>query len=471
MTNVTEVLGDESGIQYQGVNDASGGNGAYPTIGLMVGQFRRGRLDKPMTVTSQNIRALLGYEPDNFDYVAVQDVLNTGVPSVQVLRLNKDDKGEITPPISCVGASNSIDIHDCILINQVGAIYPEKEQWVVDGLYFENPPNFLSAEQIAPPITPPPVGYEWSTSMRMKNNSNANVRMERIFTPSNQNIIKSTFIGNTTVDESVLGRQAFCLSPKPEQPLISCEGASSQLRFERFVGNWDMEVDGVFYQSSVDDMLQNWITANLSHIMVADYDGFMIFGNLTDTDHRIRFIPKSPTLSVAENPSGNDTYMRHQDGSITVCLKAFTEEVPCNPTSLSLKNNTLGVGGTASLQYRVNAPNFNIDEVQTFERVDNTSDIEMEELLGYWMDHIMGMYDFIHITRSASGGDSNFYLQSVGSPVATSMNLVGFNDFVRSEPISITFIRSGLQGDIFGKLFDGLDNEKVTHSCGVSEIS
>ena len=93
MTNVTEVLGDESGIQYQGVNDASGGSGAYPTIGLMVGKFRRGRLDKPMTVTSQNIRALLGYEPDNLDYVAVQDVLNTGVPSVQVLRMFKAEEG------------------------------------------------------------------------------------------------------------------------------------------------------------------------------------------------------------------------------------------------------------------------------------------------------------------------------------------------------------------------------------------
>ena len=87
MTNVTEVLGDESGIQYQGVIDASGGNGSYPTIGLMVGYFRRGRIDKPMTITNENIRALLGYQPMNWDYVAVQDVLNTGVPSVQVLRI------------------------------------------------------------------------------------------------------------------------------------------------------------------------------------------------------------------------------------------------------------------------------------------------------------------------------------------------------------------------------------------------
>lgn len=36
----------------------------------------------------KNIRAQLGYDPKNSYYVAVQDVLSSGVPSVQVLRLN-----------------------------------------------------------------------------------------------------------------------------------------------------------------------------------------------------------------------------------------------------------------------------------------------------------------------------------------------------------------------------------------------
>jgi hypothetical protein len=40
-----------------------------------------------MTVTSGNVKALLGYDPTNKDYIAVQAYLDTKVPSVQVLRV------------------------------------------------------------------------------------------------------------------------------------------------------------------------------------------------------------------------------------------------------------------------------------------------------------------------------------------------------------------------------------------------
>ncbi|MDR6630461.1 hypothetical protein J2X86_002516 [Acinetobacter lwoffii] len=107
MPHETEILFNESGIQYQGVNDASGGTGAYPIQGLIVGQFKRGRLDKPMTIHRDNIKAMLGYEPQNPCYTAVQDVLGTGVPSIEVLRINKS---VISNPgngaISCAGATS-----------------------------------------------------------------------------------------------------------------------------------------------------------------------------------------------------------------------------------------------------------------------------------------------------------------------------------------------------------------------------
>lgn len=87
MQQVTPILGDESAIQYQGVKDSSSRTGSYPVVGLMVGTFKRGRFDKPMTITGENIRSQLGYEPKNPSYVAVQDALSQGVPSVQVLRV------------------------------------------------------------------------------------------------------------------------------------------------------------------------------------------------------------------------------------------------------------------------------------------------------------------------------------------------------------------------------------------------
>ena len=93
MTYVTEILDDEVGIQYQGVKDSSGRTGSYPITGLMTGIFKRGRFDKPMTITNANIRGMLGYDLKNPYYVAVQDALNSGVPSVEVLRLALNPKG------------------------------------------------------------------------------------------------------------------------------------------------------------------------------------------------------------------------------------------------------------------------------------------------------------------------------------------------------------------------------------------
>jgi hypothetical protein len=53
----------------------------------MIGKFKRGRIDKPMTITNANIKALLGYEPRNPDYIAVQDILDKDIPSIQVVRI------------------------------------------------------------------------------------------------------------------------------------------------------------------------------------------------------------------------------------------------------------------------------------------------------------------------------------------------------------------------------------------------
>lgn len=86
----TSVLGEAVGVQWSGLTDKSETNSqtglGYP---LIVGQFKRGRTDQPMTITPGNIKALLGYDPENKDYIAVQDYLDAKVPSVQVLRIGQ----------------------------------------------------------------------------------------------------------------------------------------------------------------------------------------------------------------------------------------------------------------------------------------------------------------------------------------------------------------------------------------------
>ena len=88
MTYSTDDLKNEAGIQFDEVILI--GEDDKPVVGLLTGQFKRGRMDKPMTITLENIRAVLGHDPKNQDYAAIVDTLNFGIPSVQVMRIAGD---------------------------------------------------------------------------------------------------------------------------------------------------------------------------------------------------------------------------------------------------------------------------------------------------------------------------------------------------------------------------------------------
>lgn len=87
MALTVPVLGEAPNIQFTGVQDRSG---TTPILGvvnaLIVGKFRRGRVDKPVRITQSNIRKELGYEPNNADYQAVQGLLDQ-FAFVDVLRV------------------------------------------------------------------------------------------------------------------------------------------------------------------------------------------------------------------------------------------------------------------------------------------------------------------------------------------------------------------------------------------------
>lgn len=88
MTIVTKTLGAAPGIQFQGTKDQSevSSIGALSTA-VFLGEYKRGRLDRAFAVTTGNIKARLGYDPTNPDYMAVQDCLDAGVPQVYVRRI------------------------------------------------------------------------------------------------------------------------------------------------------------------------------------------------------------------------------------------------------------------------------------------------------------------------------------------------------------------------------------------------
>lgn len=83
----TKILGEAVGIQYQGTRDQTETIANEAFTGVIVGRFKRGVIGKAFAVTQSTIKARLGYEPENLNYMAVQDALDTGIPSVYVLRL------------------------------------------------------------------------------------------------------------------------------------------------------------------------------------------------------------------------------------------------------------------------------------------------------------------------------------------------------------------------------------------------
>lgn len=94
----SKILGEAAGIQYQGVKDESEVNQTGGlTTGYFVGRFKRGFMSKPFAVTATNFQALLGYDPSNPDYLAVEDAFSRGIPSLQVVRVG-GTSGKVTAP-------------------------------------------------------------------------------------------------------------------------------------------------------------------------------------------------------------------------------------------------------------------------------------------------------------------------------------------------------------------------------------
>ncbi|MNY89163.1 hypothetical protein D3C78_54440 [compost metagenome] len=104
--NTTKILGEAVGIQRQDIIDRTEEQIAEGLTGAVIlGRFKRGRFDTPMEIHQGNIRGQLGYDPKNPDYIAVQDCLDTDVPSVQVLRVKEGMENVI-----CVGATQKVTL-------------------------------------------------------------------------------------------------------------------------------------------------------------------------------------------------------------------------------------------------------------------------------------------------------------------------------------------------------------------------
>ncbi len=293
----TKILGDAIGIQSQGTIDKTETQtNAGLTNAVIVGQFMRGRFDQPMVIHQGNIRGQLGHDPLNPYYNAVQDCLDTGVPSVQVLRVGEVNK---SIPISCTGALNVTDwidisgdwklevdgelvrpdatnIDDVIaylteagfevvienippVISCEGAessvdfVYAVKDgtasdpiiKLLVDGVDVGDDPNNTPSwikreylEGVEVPINPP-AGYSLAGfAVRLKNLSTENHRIEIIIDSIE---IQVLMFNNSTIiqmDSSANKHVGVCLGPKSEvEPPWDIEYTVNGQTYRELTGN------------------------------------------------------------------------------------------------------------------------------------------------------------------------------------------------------------------------------------------
>ena len=224
MATTQKLLGEAVGIQFTGTRDETGTNPILGlTDGLIVGRFRRGRTDKPMRITQQNIRAELGYQPNNKFYQAVQNALDQ-FPFVWVLRVGG---GGVEPsqPIGCDGAIDRILVGaitdgglisvyvDDVLVGDEGnfmfrldGIAPALADFDIEVTPYDESGNEITVENVP--------GRYYSVERALFKNLSGVYKKIRIETVDADSVNTNYTPENATFDyDSTTASTTFCLAP------------------------------------------------------------------------------------------------------------------------------------------------------------------------------------------------------------------------------------------------------------------
>ncbi|ENV14776.1 hypothetical protein F965_00122 [Acinetobacter schindleri NIPH 900] len=316
MTNITPILAQEAGIQYQGVEDRSSKTGTYPVIGLITGSFKRGRYDKPMTISLDNIKAQLGHEPNNPHYIAVLDTLMSGVPSVQVVRVKSGGGGAI----SCAGATNDVyavmymdtqapeqdmvNVFSKIKMQFNGRTFLGEDPAMLNYVQFEN----VSLTAIPAGLTVPPApkpDMQVFAITRFSNVLANDLRMTLDATENNENLLIAViFFGNNPAimpGENPRIAQA-CLSEKTAA--ISCDGASQFISLPMSPGGqYKFIING---QVVFEGLARSFVEADISPYSLYSYadedTGFSLRNNDPENSLRMRI------EALDANPFSDDVF-------------------------------------------------------------------------------------------------------------------------------------------------------------------
>ena len=290
------------------------------------------------------------------------------------------------------------------------------------------------------------------------------------------------------------GELNFCLSPLSET-ISSCEGATNEATVDLY-GRWDWmvildgyivcnfrelrtEADQAFLDLSGIEMPQDIlekiskITLKLStsNPMVDGYNQLTFINHnemnvkLEVQANRSREYLSLNNFSIIEQENKSIIYEDEVDGyyeKVSFCLS----ETGCLPTSVEGVNTGLDKGGAVRITYRINAPNHDINnEEGEYFGLDYNAGTPIIGLFEAMLNQLQESYLFIKIGYESEDGLFNFKYEKISH--LNSFTLLGYNGSHKSDPISITILRTNLDGDLFSQLFpEELKDQVVIHSCG-----
>ena len=268
------------------------------------------------------------------------------------------------PAISCDGANSQVSVFMSLpwQAESGGAInlYNDETNELISEIqgYYLSPPDYNMADRLSPDVTYITANSEGNSTqtdygnyrvtqqlISYRNTTDNPVRLRFEILHSSENEFPKTifteetefhhnptlFLIEETQDYSVYG---VCLAPAEPKPSISCDGATNSVMIKSSDGSdrCSIELNGVLYSSAEGNGLSILIQSEsaLRSVISVSGDGEQILENMsTETPLRIRIIPANDVSWSIYSGDTNPTANLNEDGSISVCLAPFRQEISC----------------------------------------------------------------------------------------------------------------------------------------------
>lgn len=166
--------------------------------------------------------------------------------------------------------------------------------------------------------------------------------------------------------------------------------------------------------------------------------------------------------------------VHHNSPYLDIGLKeAAHAPAECDPTLVYMFEGRLPVDAVTHLDYSVSAAGHNVSAVRKrFDFTVHDFAHKYSAILDLLLTKISTDHPFIKFCRTSGNEVANFRFWTYSVDEGDEFYLGGAANMITTDPITITFIKSGGPGDLFSMLFPNETTalEQTVHSCGTQEF-